>query len=306
MKAFEILKKDLAVSQASVREQRTAAETAHAKLASSEHSWKQQRDALDKETADLNIRYIFDSRLYFLLLNRSNSCQELSTQNAMLHQHLESVSAQATRIRQAAETPLEVASTEAANEDTDNRLSELRSVVSYLRKEKGIVDLQLEMAKRENGVLKNQIERMSSTLQETRATLAEVCFSYIHTHFYQLTHIQERERAIQNTASAAQHAEHLERINQLNILRESNATLRTEHESSTKKARELETKLNRLSSELDPAKEQARSAVAELDATKVQMQRLEQESRRWQERNAQLLSKVGSFRLQINIKIYQF
>ncbi len=46
-------------------------------------------------------------------------------------------------------------------DDTDNRMSELRSVVSYLRKEKGIVDLQLEMAKRENGVLKNQNERLS-------------------------------------------------------------------------------------------------------------------------------------------------
>ena len=46
-------------------------------------------------------------------------------------------------------------------DDTDNRMSELRSVVSYLRKEKVIVDLQLEMAKRENGVLKNQNERLS-------------------------------------------------------------------------------------------------------------------------------------------------
>ena len=46
-------------------------------------------------------------------------------------------------------------------DDTDNRMSELRSVVSYLRKEKGIVDLQLEMAKRVNGVLKNQNERLS-------------------------------------------------------------------------------------------------------------------------------------------------
>jgi hypothetical protein len=46
--------------------------------------------------------------------------------------------------------------------------------VSYLPKEKGIVDLQLEMAKRESGVLKNQIERLSQTLQETPSTLAEV------------------------------------------------------------------------------------------------------------------------------------
>jgi nucleoprotein TPR len=106
---------------------------------------------------------------------------------------------------------------------------------------------------------------------------------------------QERERAIDNTASAAQHAELVERINQLNILRESNVTLRTECESASKKARDLEAKLKQLSQELEPAKEQARSAEAELTATKIQMERLEGESRRWQERNAQLLSKVRCY-----------
>ncbi|KAJ3503028.1 hypothetical protein NLJ89_g8615 [Agrocybe chaxingu] len=260
MKSIDALKKELSASQTAARQYLNAQETAQAKLVSSENSWRQQKEALDKEVADLNSR-----------------CQDLSQQNSVLHQHLESVSAQATRIRQAADAPVDPTTTNAEGETTDesdNRISELRSVINYLRKEKGIVDLQLEMSKRENGVLKSQIERLSQTLQETRATLAE-----------------ERERAIANTASAAQHAELVERINQLNILRESNATLRAEAESAAKKARDLEVKLNDLSKELDPAKEQARSAQAELSATKVQMQRLEQESRRWQERNAQLLSK---------------
>ena len=212
-----------------------------------------------------------------------------------MHQHLESVSAQATRIRQAAEAPVDnVTGTEGetvALGDEDSRLSELRSVVSYLRKEKGIVDLQLEMAKRETGVLKNQIERLSQTLQETRATLAEVSPTILLSH-NPLTPLQERERAIQTTASAAQHDELVERINQLNILRESNATLRAEYESASKRSRDLDVKLKQVTSELDPAKEQAKSAEAELEATKAQMQRLEQESRRWQERNTQLLSKV--------------
>lgn len=109
--------------------------------------------------------------------------------------------------------------------------------------------------------------------------------------------MQERERAIQNSASAAQHDELVERINQLNILRESNATLRAEYESASKRSRDLDAKLKQLSLELDPAKEQAKSAQAELEATKMQMQRLEQESRRWQDRNSQLLSKVGLFHL---------
>lgn len=102
------------------------------------------------------------------------SCQDLSQQNTILHQHLESVSAQATRIRQAADAPVET-SAEGETTSSDNRVSELLSVVNYLRKEKGIVDLQLEMSKRENEVQKSQIARLTQTLQETRTTLAEVC-----------------------------------------------------------------------------------------------------------------------------------
>jgi len=105
-----------------------------------------------------------------------HSVQDLSQQNTLLLQHLESVSAQATRIRQATDAPADAVAEgdQAPVVDADNRLSELRSVVNYLRKEKGIVDLQLEMSKRDNDILKSQIERLSQTLQETRVTLAEV------------------------------------------------------------------------------------------------------------------------------------
>jgi nucleoprotein TPR len=105
--------------------------------------------------------------------------------------------------------------------------------------------------------------------------------------------MKERERAVETAASAAQHAELLERINQLNILRESNATLRADCESYAKKSRDLEAKLQQVSQELNPAKEQARVAQAELEASKSQLQRQQEENRRWQERNSQLLSKVG-------------
>ena len=93
-------------------------------------------------------------------------------------------------------------------------------------------------------------------------------------------------------ASEAQHKELVEKINQLNILRESNATLRAESEAQSKRARELEMKLQVLSAELEPAKEQNRLARAELEARDAHIKRLEEESRRWQERNTQLLTKV--------------
>lgn len=257
IKSIDNLKRDLATVQASARDGLTAAETAAAKLSASEDSWKQQKAALDKEVTDLNAR-----------------CQDLSSQNTILHQHLESVSSQANRIKAAAQSSSTVQGEGDTTEDADTKLSELRSVVAYLRKEKEIVDLQLELSKQETTRLKTQIEHLSQTLQDTRATLSE-----------------ERERAAESAASAAQHAELLERINQLNILRESNATLRGDCQSYSKKARELEAKLKQLSQELEPAKEQARISQAELEASKAQLSRLEDESRKWQERNSQLLSK---------------
>lgn len=70
-------------------------------------------------------------------------------------------------------------------------------------------------------------------------------------------------------------------------------TLRADCETYSKRSRELDTKLKVLSAELEPAKEQARVARAELQARDAQITLLESESKRWQERNAQLLSKVG-------------
>jgi nucleoprotein TPR len=86
----------------------------------------------------------------------------------------------------------------------------------------------------------------------------------------------------------------MERINQLTLLRESNAALRAECETQTRRARALDTQLQQLQSELEPAHEQLRVARAELEARTEQVTRLEQECRSWQERNKQLLTKVGS------------
>ncbi|KXN81784.1 Nucleoprotein TPR [Leucoagaricus sp. SymC.cos] len=260
IKTIEALRKDLSATQTAARDNSTAAETAQAKLAASESSWKQQKEALDKEISDL-----------------SDRCKDLSSQNNILHQHLESVSTQAARIRQAAGSTSEAQAAEtqeAGGEDSDAKLAELRSVVSWLRREKGIVDLQLQLASDENARLKRQIEHLSKSLQETQATLSE-----------------EREKAVESAASAAQHAELVERITQLNILRESNATLRADCENYAKKSRELETQLRKVTGELEPAQEQTRVTQAELEVTKAQLTRLEEESRKWQERNAQLLSK---------------
>ena len=58
-KSIENLKQQLSAVQVASRDNLVAAETAAAKLAASENSWKQQKQALDKEMSDLNARYGF-------------------------------------------------------------------------------------------------------------------------------------------------------------------------------------------------------------------------------------------------------
>lgn len=86
----------------------------------------------------------------------------------------------------------------------------------------------------------------------------------------------------------------------MNILRESNATLRADGEARAKRIKELETKLDLLGNQLEPAKEEARVTKAELQARDTQIKRLEEENRRWQGRNQQLLTKVCHYTIAVH------
>ena len=92
----------------------------------------------------------------------------------MLHQHLDNVSSQAARIRQAADSSVGTPGEVEATDGTETKLSELRAVINYLRKEKEIVDMQLELCKQENARLKTQIGHLTRDLEDTRATLSDV------------------------------------------------------------------------------------------------------------------------------------
>ena len=63
IQTLETLRKDLSIAQSAARDSSTAAETAQAKLAASESSWKHQKEALDKEITDLNTRRVFMYKL---------------------------------------------------------------------------------------------------------------------------------------------------------------------------------------------------------------------------------------------------
>lgn len=113
-------------------------------------------------------------------LCESLRCKALTEQNNVLHQHLDNVSSQAARIRQAADSSVATPGEgETPDDGAETKLSELRAVINYLRKEKEIVDMQLELCKQENARLKTQIGHLARDLEDTRTTLSEVSLSPI-------------------------------------------------------------------------------------------------------------------------------
>ena len=103
---------------------------------------------------------------------------------------------------------------------------------------------------------------------------------------------QEREHAAEAAVTQADHDLLMSKINELTVYRESNATLRVESEAKGRRVVELDAKLKQVTDELAPAKQELLVLRAELDARGSQITRLTQDSRRWQERNQQLLTKV--------------
>ena len=92
--------------------------------------------------------------------------------------------------------------------------------------------------------------------------------------------------------SADQHSELLEKINQLNVLRESNATLRADATTHLTSVKTLREQLAQLKMEIDPIKEKAQMLEAELESRHAQISRLEEDNKRWKDRTDQILSKV--------------
>jgi nucleoprotein TPR len=83
----------------------------------------------------------------------------------------------------------------------------------------------------------------------------------------------------------------MEKINQLNVLRESNAHLREESGRKRDRVVFLERQVAELSAQCDPLKAKVRSLEAEINAKEQQILSLERDNERWRERAKQVLEK---------------
>ena len=87
------------------------------------------------------------------------------------------------------------------------------------------------------------------------------------------------------------HRELLEKIEQANLLRESNVTLRDQLEASNKNLALVESALKAAQSEIEPLKEQVLNLQSDLDVRKDEVESLKQDNSRWKSRTQQILEK---------------
>ncbi|XP_077526428.1 uncharacterized protein LOC144138158 isoform X2 [Haemaphysalis longicornis] len=239
------------------RQARSAEET----LAAARESWSEQEKQLLVEKENL-----------------ANRVEELSQQNTLLYLQFETLTSQVAVLKQrkrlVAPTGADTLECDGAGSEEADRsgAEQLREVVRFLRREKELVGARAEAAEAESARLAVQLEQRSASLQQAQQELQA-----------------ERDRALAHATSDAQHAELLRKVEMVELLTESNQTLRGERLELASTKRELEKRCDQLERELAPLREEVQSRVAQAEALQADVTSLREEVQRWRQRTNQLL-----------------
>ncbi|KAJ5522398.1 hypothetical protein N7527_006513 [Penicillium freii] len=237
-----------------IAELRTQSEGYKTDLSQKEESWAEQRATYEGELSELQKRR-----------------EEVLHQNSVLHTQLENITSQISSLQK---DRMNVSDDEQEGEQGAPNLEGLQEVIKFLRREKEIVEVQYHLSTQESKRLNQQLDYTQSQLDETRLKLE-----------------QQRRAAADSDHNALNHSKLLETINELNVFRESNATLRnqlkqTEAVRDQKIARE-----NELVHEIEPLKTRIHELESQIEAKDGEMQLLQADRDRYQQRIQNILQK---------------
>ncbi|KAI9745558.1 MAG: hypothetical protein M1818_001092 [Claussenomyces sp. TS43310] len=255
---LQSLRIDYNVLKTESAELRAEAESSKVALSQSQSSWEERREQFEKELNELRSRR-----------------DDVGAQNKLLLQQLESVSAQVTELQVnrasfADTTDSEVATTTSNDPSIDG----LRELITYLRRDKEIVDVQYELSIQESKRLRQQIDYAQSQLDETRLKLD-----------------QERRSQADGSRSTMAHKELMEKLNELNLFRESSITLRNEARQAQAQLAQKTTQVEELLASIQPLETKVRELEGAREMQEGEIRLLHEDRDRWQKRNQEILSK---------------
>jgi nucleoprotein TPR len=149
----------------------------------------------------------------------------------------------------------------------------LQDIETYLRREKEILEVQLNLKVQESKRLEQQLTHAQTQLDQTREKLLEE---------------QAKASGSQSNSSLA----HLEKnVEQLNVYRESNLTLRSENERLQSQFDEKAKALEELQTELEPLQVRVSELEGELELNNGHLKAVEEDRDRWQKRHQDVLQR---------------
>ena len=248
-RALQKMRGELNEVKTEIVEARTDAETARLNLSQSEESWTDSKERFEREITELR-----------------TARQDLRSQNDHLHQQLETL----TNIRKHAtngeEHVLEVSQ--------PTGLDHFQEVIKYLRREKEIVEVQLEVSSGEAKRVKQQLDYTQSQLDDARLKLN-----------------QQRRTEEQSERSTLDHNKLIETVHDLNTLRESNVTLRVESRQAQAALETRSKEVEELKAQVEPLQTEILDLKGEREAQGDEAKLLKENADRWQQRAQNVLQK---------------
>jgi nucleoprotein TPR len=200
------------------------------------------------------------------LVERDQKLEEFKHQNALLLDQLETLNKATTKFYSLGE--------ESTAEPGSDEEHKLLGIIKFLRREKDMLSVQYELLQQESKRIKTQYEIQLKNQQEMYAQLEQQV---------------EKGEILQQRNK--EYEELLSKVHQLNILRESNTTLRRENEVNIKKMKALQTQLEEEKAKYEPLLQAQRSLESEVSVLNDEKRLLTEESNRWKERVNKLLVK---------------
>ncbi|KAK4988905.1 Protein mlp1 [Elasticomyces elasticus] len=237
-----------------VAEIKAEAESAKTSLAQGEEHWAELKERYEREMIDLKARR-----------------EDVDAQNKILHQQLENVSSQIAALQ----NKRTLTSEEQADGNPSLAVQDYsQDLITFLRREKEISEVQASLADQESRRLTQQLDHCQSQLDETRQKLNE-----------------ERRGQVDREANAISQNQLLDKINELNTLREANVTLRNESRQATASAAEKSKEVENLTSQIQPLETRVREIENELETKAEELKLLQADRDHWRQRTQDIISK---------------
>ncbi|RDA86926.1 hypothetical protein CP532_1878 [Ophiocordyceps camponoti-leonardi (nom. inval.)] len=256
-KAAQQLRGELNELKSQTASLRAEAESAKVTLAQSESSWEERRQNLEREMAEVTARR-----------------EDVNAQNKLLHQQLEGLTTQVAALQQKrgggeaddeAMSPVPVG----------GALDGFRELNGYLRREKEILEVQYDLKSQESKRLQQQVEYLQSQLDEVRLKLD-----------------QERAQAAQGGRNVT-HQNLMEKLTELNLYRESSATLRNENHQLKDRIAESSKKIEELEGRVQPLEAEIYNLKTTKSYLEEEVKQIQEDRDHWQKQNERILTQYG-------------